>query len=96
MSFEPLKESLNRSLNRGPLKPIVTALNVEAVAKKVLPPWATPLSFREGRLIIATPSPSHSQELYLQAKRLIKEINEDLGRKVVEQIKSKAKGLSAV
>ena len=45
------------------------------------------ISFREGRLLIGTPSPAHSQEIYLQSRELKRKINEGLGGKVVEEIR---------
>jgi len=45
------------------------------------------ISFREGRLLIGTPSPAHSQEIFLQSRELKRKINEGLGGKVVEEIK---------
>jgi len=87
MAFEKISSLLEHSFRRGPIRSAVLALQVEKETQKHLPDWAQMTSFREGRLNIATPSPAHSQELYLQSLELKQKINEGLGRKVVEEIK---------
>jgi len=90
MAFETVGDTLNQSFHRGPIHATVLALKVEVEAKKILPSWATMISFREGRLLVSTPSPSHAQELYLNSAVLIRNINEALGGKVVEKISFRA------
>ncbi len=87
MAFEALEDTLNQAFRRGPIRAAVLALKVEEAAQKLLPDWAGMISFREGRLLLSTPSPSHAQELFLQADVLKKKINEQLGGRVVENLK---------
>jgi len=87
MAFEQLGQSLDHLTRRSPIRSAVTALKVEQETKKHLPPWARMISFREGRLLIGTPSPAHSQEIFLQSRELKIKINEGLGGKVVEEIR---------
>lgn len=87
MAFEKIGSSLEHSFRRGPIRSAVLALQVEKEAQKHLPDWARMVSFHEGRLILATPSPAHSQELYLQSSQIRRMINEGLGGKVVEEIR---------
>jgi predicted nucleic acid-binding Zn ribbon protein len=89
MSFEPLKDTLDKTFKRGPIKATVLALTVEKECKKILPKEleAKMISFRQGRLLIATTSSSRAQELYLQSREIAKKINEGLGKKAVEEIR---------
>lgn len=87
MPFEAIEDTLNQAFRRGPIRATVLALQVEEKTRKILPAWAKMISFREGRLLLSTPSPSHAQELFLQSTILKKRINEELGGKVVEEIK---------
>jgi len=91
MAFEQLSQSLDHLTRRSPIRVAVTALKVEREAKKHLPPWAKMISFREGRLLIGTPSPAHSQEIFLQSRELKRKVNEGLGGKVVEEIRYRIK-----
>jgi len=90
MTFETLKDTLDTSLRRSPIRRAFLALKVENVCQKVLPDWAAMVSFKDGRLTLASPSPSHSQELYLQARELKKKLNEKIGGRLVEEIKIRA------
>lgn len=87
MSFESLGKTLERPFRGSPIRPALLALKVEKEIQKHLPAYAKFISFREGRITLATLSPAHSQELYLQGRELIKKVNESLGGKVVEEIK---------
>ncbi|MEX1068291.1 MAG: hypothetical protein WED08_00550, partial [Patescibacteria group bacterium] len=69
------------------IRAAAAALEVEREAQKHLPEWAKMISFREGRLIIGTPSPTHSQEIFLQARDLKRKVNEGLGGKIVEEVR---------
>lgn len=90
MAFEALEDTLSQAFRRGPIRATVQALRVEEVAKRLLPGWAEMVSFREGRLILAAPSPGHTQELFLQSDELKKKINAELGGKIVEEIRFRA------
>lgn len=104
MAFEQIGQSLTHFTRRSPIRAAATAIQVEQEAQKHLPEWAKMISFREGRLILGTPSPAHSQELFLQARELKKKINEGLataaggaplkagGGKVVGEIRYRASG----
>ncbi len=92
MPFEAIEDTLNQAFRRGPIRATVLALKVEEATKKLLPAWAEMISFREGRLLLSAPSPSHAQELFLQSNVLKKKINEELGGKVVEEIRFRATG----
>ena len=87
MAFEQVGQSLTHFTRRSPIRAAATALQVEQEAQKHLPEWAKMISFREGRLILGTPSPAHSQELQLQALELKKKINEGLGGRILEEIR---------
>ncbi|NIT03689.1 DUF721 domain-containing protein [Candidatus Saccharibacteria bacterium] len=87
MTFEPLKDTLDTSLRRSPIRGVALALKVEAICKRILPKWAEMVSFKDGRLVLASPSPTHSQELFLKARELKKVINEQLPARAVEEIK---------
>ncbi|MDP1710439.1 MAG: DciA family protein [candidate division WWE3 bacterium] len=87
MAFEKIGQSFEHSFRRGPIRSAVLALRVEKEAQKHLPDWARMISFREGRLLLATPSPAHSQELYLQSLQLRQKINASLQGKAVEEIR---------
>ena len=87
MAFEKIGQSLDHFTRRSPIRAAATALKVEQETQKHLPQWAGMISFREGRLLLGTPSPAHSQELYLQSRELKKKINEGLGGKVVAEVK---------
>ena len=87
MTFESLKESLDKSFIRGPLKPAVLAIKVEEEVEKKAPRWAKMVSFKDGRLTLEVPSPAHAQELYLESRELLKKINEGVGRKVSDKIR---------
>lgn len=91
MAFESIGETLDATLRRGPTRAAFLALKVEEETKKVLPDWAKFLTFHEGRLVISTPSPTHSQELYLGSAVLRKAINDALGGKIVGELKLKIK-----
>ena len=87
MAFEQVGQSLDHLTRRSPIRSAALALKVEQEFQKHLPDWAKMISFREGRLLIGTPSPAHSQEIFLQSRELKRKINEGLGGKVVEEIK---------
>jgi len=87
VAFEQVGQSLDHLTRRSPIRSAALALKVEQESQKHLPAWAKMISFREGRLLIGTPSPSHSQEIYLQSRELKRKINEGLGGKVVEEIR---------
>lgn len=43
-------------------------------------------SLRDGKLSLLTPSPTVSQEVYLNSAVIIKEVNRTLGEKVIEKL----------
>ena len=94
MGFESLGKTLERPFRGSPIRPALLALKVEKETQKHLPAYAKFISFREGRITLATPSPAHSQELYLQGRELIKKVNESLGGKAVEDIRLRIKNPS--
>ena len=92
MAFETIEDTLNQAFRRGPIRATVLALKVEEISRKILPAWAGMISFREGRLLLSVPSSSHAQELFLQSNVLKKKINEELGGKVVEEVRFRTTG----
>jgi len=85
--FEPIKETLDRTSRRGPMRGPLLAIQVEKACRKFLPDWAEMISFKEGRLTVSAPSSAHSSELYLQSRELQKKVNEELGGKTVKEIR---------
>lgn len=57
-----------------------------ALASRFLPPRAKPLSFRGGTLTILT-SPEESLEVQSHLPKLVKRLNQKLGRAAVRQVK---------
>lgn len=92
MTFEPLKETLDRSLRRSPVRSAALAIKVENEVKKGAPRWVEMISFKDGKLTLSVPSPSHAQELYLKSRELIRKINEGVGGKTVEKIRFRVAG----
>ena len=87
MAFEKISQSFEQPFSRGPIRSAVLALQVEREAQKELPEWARMISFREGRLLLGTPSPAHSQELYLQSLQLRRKINISLQGEIVKEVR---------
>lgn len=89
MTFESLGETLDRSLPRGPIGGVILALKVEKATEKNFPPnlKAEMTSYRKGRLSVSVPSATHAQEVFLQSREMLRKINEELGRKVVKEIR---------
>ncbi|OGC54719.1 hypothetical protein A2797_01465 [candidate division WWE3 bacterium RIFCSPHIGHO2_01_FULL_48_15] len=99
MAFESIGSTLSHTPRRSSIRPALLALRIEKEAEKILPAWAKMRSFsarggsafgrREGRLVISSPTPAHSQEVFLYSRQLIKKINEAAGEKVVQEVRYK-------
>lgn len=92
MTFEPLKETLDKSLRRSPVRSAALAVKVENEVEREAPRWTKMISFKDGKLTLSVPSPSHAQELYLKSRELMRKINEGVGGKTVERIRFRTTG----
>ncbi|MEX1061883.1 MAG: DciA family protein [Patescibacteria group bacterium] len=88
--FESLKESLEKSWRRSPLKGAILAIKVEEALRELLPQETKMISFKEGKLILGTSSASQANNLFIQSRQIKKDINQALGAKVVERIRYRA------
>ena len=88
--FESLKESLEKSWRRSPIKGAVLAVKVEEALKNLLPGDTKMVSFKEGKLVLGASSPQAANDLYLKSRQIKKEVNQKLGAKVVEKIRYRA------
>lgn len=93
MTFAPIAETIRQKAWRGPAKGIYLSLRIEKVLSELLPQLFPSLadkikmlSYRERRLSLLTPSPTVSQEVYLNSALITKRLNESLGGKVVEKV----------
>jgi predicted nucleic acid-binding Zn ribbon protein len=92
MTFEPLRETLDKSLKRSPVRSAALAVKVENAVKKEAPSWVEMVSFKDGKLTLSVPSPSHAQEIYIKSRDLTRKINEEVGGKTVEKIRFRTTG----
>ena len=82
MSFEKISETIKKRYPSQPLQ----ASQIVAVAQKALGGEAQAISYSEGSLRVAVPSPYVASEMRANSQDVIQAINQKLGRETIERL----------
>lgn len=91
--FTPLKNILNTNIKKAGIDNQVEAAQVIKAFNELIvtifrdSPEAKALYFRKKNLTVGCESSAFIQEMYLNKKKIIRELNQKLGREIVKSLK---------